>query len=432
MPSRTADFDPEDPATWRFSSTSFTATEWGGEVHLDADVANAAVFAQSALSLGRHLTLSPGVRWGSWQGWLTPQQGARFLAVQDQAFDPRFGAALDLTGNGSFVIKGHWGRYHQDMITQMFDRAAGSDVFSNEEIWYYRGASPTDPATTFTAQQRDALAAQGLFTKESVITLNETGPVRDYHQPYIDEWLVSVEKELSQWVKFEAIYTRRDNRNMIALVDLNRATNYVRYDNVRVYDYNGSPLPYGGGSVWLQHLYVPTNAIIDRLKYCARYPDECSLGGLNLPDFTPADTASLTWDPEYVLTNAPDAVRRFGQLQLNLEVARPTWGGTFSVTFTGLKGNLDNVSGYADPQQFGAGQYVHVNESTNAFGFLPNFAQREIKVSVWGMTVWNVRGGLFFTFSSGDHYSPQFRISSMGLYQFVESPWALPYHAAGP
>ncbi|MEJ2679270.1 MAG: hypothetical protein P8174_09390, partial [Gemmatimonadota bacterium] len=85
-----------------------------------------------------------------------------------------------------------------------------------------------------------------------------------------------------------------------------------------------------------------------------------------------------------------------------------------------------------DPQQFGAGQYVHVNEGTDAFGFLPNFAAREIKVSVWGMTLWNVRGGLFFTFSSGDHYSPQFRISSMGLYQFVESPWALPYHAAGP
>ncbi|MEJ2679185.1 MAG: TonB-dependent receptor, partial [Gemmatimonadota bacterium] len=412
MPVNTAGFDPEDPATWKFSSTSFVATEWGGEVHLDADVANTAVFAQSALAFGKHLTLSPGIRWGQWQGWLTPQQGARFLAVQDAAFDPRIGATLDLTGHGTFVIKAHWGRYHQDMISQMFDRAAASDVFSNQDIWYYHGTPPTDPSTAFTQQQRDSLAAQGLFTQESVITLNETGPTQNYRQPYIDEWLLAIEKEISPWVKFEAVYTRRDNRNMIALVDLNRATNYVEYDNVRVYDATGNPLPFSGGTVWLKKLFVPTNAIIDRLKYCARDPNACDGGGLTLPDFTAADTLNLSWNPQYVLTNAPDAVRRFGQLQLNLEVARPTWGGSFSVTFTALKGNLDNVSGYADPQQFGAGQYVHVNEGTDAFGWLPNFAEREIKVSVWGMTLWNVRGGLFFTFSSGDHYSPQFRLAA--------------------
>lgn len=415
-------FDPKDPATWSQHSSTFVPSSWGGEVNLDADVANTAVFAQSAISLGKRIVITPGVRWGMWQGWMNPQDGTRFLAVQHQAIDPRMGAVIELNKSGSLVLKGHWGRYHQNMITQMFDRVGGSHVFTNEEMWYYWGDPRfTDPTTRFTQQQRDELAQQGLFTLESVVSLNETGPVVNYRQPYVDQWLVALEHQVSSSVKLQALYTRRSNHDMIALVDLNRATNYVEYNNVRVLDAAGSPLGFNGGTVVLPHLYVPTAAIIWDLKLCHTYPDVCGGRGGSLhmpPGFTFADTANLTWNPRNVLTTAPDAYRDFGQLQLSVDVARPTWGGSFSLTFTSLKGNLDNVSGYTDPTQYGAGPYVHVNEGVNADGRLPNFADREAKVSVWGMLPGSIRGGLFFTYASGDHYTPQFRLSALGLFRY--------------
>lgn len=407
MPVGSETMDPADAGTWAFGDEGIR-TEWGGEVDLDADVANAAAFLQGSISLGR-LVLSPGIRWGLWQGWLRPADGTRFRAVESQAFDPRMGATLELTSDGSMVLKGHWGRYHQDLITQMFDRAAGSDVFSDQEIWVYHG-DVDDPGRRFTAAERDALAEQGLFTRESVITLNETGTVLDYRQPYIDQWLVGFEKQFGSSVKLELLYTRRSNRDMIALVDRNRESNYTRYGRVSVHmgGPNGPALPYAGWYVTLRELYVPNNVVLEQLRYCAAHQDECEPP----PNLSLADTLSLSWNPDYVLTTAPDATRDFDQLQFTIEIARSTWGASLSAVATGLEGNLDNVSGYVDPSEFGAGPYVRVNEGVNAYGTLRNFSEREAKASVWGLLPWDVRGGLFWTYRSGDHYSPRFRISA--------------------
>ncbi|MFC1660202.1 carboxypeptidase regulatory-like domain-containing protein [Gemmatimonadota bacterium] len=431
-PVKHSGFDPSDPATWVQPATSSRriVSEWGGEVQLDADVDNAAAFAQSAIALGPRIVLSPGIRWNQWKGWITPTSGERFLAVQDQGLDPRVGLSVDLTGDGTLVAKAHWGRYHQNIISQMFDRVAGADVFTNEEYWYYQGERFTDPTTTFTQAERNSLAQQGLFIKQGEIILNETGPVMNYRQPYVDQWLVGLEKQVGNWLKFEALYTRRSNRDMVALVDLNRATNYTRFEKVRVYDPSGIVVPFAGGSVYLQELYVPNNLILERLRCKAKAdcPDAPMVPGL-----TYADTLNLSWNPNFVLTTAPDGKRDFNQFQFSLEVAQPLWGATFSFVQTHLEGNLDNVSGYTDPEGYGAGPYVRVNEGINSFGTLENFADREWKVSVWGVMPYQLRGGLFWTFQSGDHYSPQFRLYGIGFFNYrvntgVMTPTGVPQY----
>lgn len=421
-------FDPSDPATWPHPDEGFIPTTWGGEVNLDADVMNAAAFAQASISLGR-LVVSPGVRWGTWAGWLTPSTGERFRAVTDQAVDPRVGATLELGRDKSWIIKAHWGRYHQNMIAQMFDRAGGSDAFTNQETWHYRGGTLGEPTRRFTVAERDALASQGLFARETTVRLNETGPVVDYQQPYVDQWLVGLQKQWGNSVQFEALYTRRTNHDMIALVDRNRATNYTRFSRVRVHmgGSGGDPLPFAGGSVYMAELYVPNDAVLDELRYCAARPHECGPP----PGMSFADTLGLTWSPDYVLTNAPDARREFDQVQLTFKFERPRWGGSLSAVFTGLEGNLDNVSSYADPAEYSAGPYVRVNESLNAHGKLPNFADQEGKLSAWGLLPWGLRGGAFWTVQSGDHFSPQFRISGQrSLYGYRAN--AGPYIPCSP
>ncbi len=117
---------------------------------------------------------------------------------------------------------------------------------------------------------------------------------------------------------------------------------------------------------------------------------------LPVPGITYADLPGFTWDPDYVLTTAPDGKREFepDPAQPGDRTAR-TGAPPLSFVTTDLKGNLDNVSGYDDPEGFGAGPYVRVNEGVNSYGTLENFADREWKVSVWGLLPWQLRGGAF-------------------------------------
>lgn len=414
-------FDPEDPSTWPHRSSTWVGTQWGGEVHLDADVSTAAAYAQGTLSLGPRVMLSPGLRWNRWTGWLSPRSGDRFQAVRAEGWDPRVGLSVDVTGRGTLVAKAHWGRYHQSLISQMFDRVAGADVFTNEEFWYYTAGDLTDPQRTFTAAERDALVASGKFRKEGEVVLNETGPLDGYRQPYVDQWLVGVEKKFGDRVKLEALYTRRSNHDMVALVDRNRASNFTVYEGVRVYDAAGGLVPYSGGSVYLKELWVPNHTIVERLR-CKADQGPCTL---SVPGMVYADTLRLTWNPDYVLTTAPGARREFDQLQLNLELSHPTWGATVSYVATGLEGNLDNVSGYTDPETYDAGPYVRVNEAVNAYGTLENFADHEVKLSLWGDLPWRLRGGAFWTLRTGDHYSPQFQLYGLGFFRYKVNTGAL-------
>ena len=422
LPANTSRFDATDPSTWTHLTSTWVTSHWGGEVHLDADVSNAAAYAQTALSLGPRVVFSPGIRWNEWTGWITPTSGARFQAVQDQAWDPRVGISLDLTGDQTLVVKAHWGRYHQSLISQMFDRVAGADVFTNEEFWYYTGGDLTDPTTTFSPEERDALALEGKFRKNGEIVLNETGPVLDYRQPYVDQWLVGFEKQVGNWMKIEALYTRRSNHHMVALVDRNRATNYTRFTGVRAFDPAGNIVPFSGGSVYFQDLWVPNYTLRERLlcKSKGDCPDLPPVPGL-----TYADTLNLTWNPDYVLTTAPDGRREFDQVQITMEIALPEWGASLSFVATNLVGNLDNVSGYTDPESYGAGPYVRVNEGVNAYGTLENFSDREWKMSVWGTLPWDLQGGAFWTFRSGDHFSPQFRLYGLGFFHYRVETGAL-------
>jgi hypothetical protein len=388
-------FDGDDPSTWyRFGS--FVPTEWGGEVDLDADVRNGAVYLQDNIELGSRITVSPGVRFGWWEGNITPggDAGPRFRAVRDARPEARLGLIFDVTGRNDFVVKAHAGRYHQSMFAQFYDRVEGGNVFSNGRKWLYYG--PREAAGgRLDAARRDSLAAAGRFILNEEIRLSQSGPVENYRQPYVDQLVVGVEKQLGRWVKAEAVYVHRANGNMVALVDRNAATNYTAFQSIRVFDESGDSLKIHGSSVWLPRVYIPNYALM----------------GIELPAGLLPPGTQLTWDPDYVLTTVPEAKRSFRQLQLVLRVGMPRVSGTLSVVRTDLRGNLDNVSGYGEDESFGAGPFTNPNQAVNFYGRLPNFSPWELKVSAYGELRWGVRGGFFWNEALGDHYSPYHNLS---------------------
>jgi hypothetical protein len=405
-------FDAAVPATWAQSGIIPVST--GGEIRLDADVDNGAIYLQDRVELGTRLSLLLGARHGWWYGALRPQgdPADRLEAVRDFATEPRVGAIVDLTGNGRFVAKAHWGRYHQHLFAQFFDRIEGGGVFTNDQFWYYTGAAPADPRTTFTGPQRDSLVGAGQLTLMDEVRLNEEGGVFNYRQPYIDQVVVGLERSIGSRWKAEAVYVNRRNRRLVALVDRNLESNYTAFTNLRVTDrFGGTILDHNGRPLVIPLVYLPNDALVRRLDETPRP------GTPALPNFRPSDIPSLPWDPDYKITTAPGARRAFDQGQLTLTGRFPLWSVTGSFVVTTLEGNLFSVTGYDDPAGRGAGPFVRPNEAIFGFGRLANSSELEAKLRVTGALPFGVRGGAFVTAMRGDAFAPTFTLNGL-LFNF--------------
>lgn len=415
-------FDPADPSTWLFNGA--LASTWGGEIALDAKTDVGAVFLQDQFRIGSRLTISPGLRWSRWTGRLGGVRGNFADVVRPTGFDPRLGATLALAGDGTLSLKAHWGRYHQSLFAGFFDRSAGSNVYRDEERWEYTGAPFGDPTTTLTTAQRAALAAQGLFRRVELNRLSETGVATDYRQPYVDQTVLGLEKTFGDHWKAEAVYVHRNNRNMVALVDRNLADNYTVFANVGVLDRFFNPLYLNGKPLRLSRLAVSNE---DILYWYALLQAGVVQGAEFLPPgMTAAQVAALQYRPDLILTNAPDARRRFDQLQVRVQARYPTWWFDVGGTITALEGNLNTVVGPDDYGGSSAGPYVRLNESFDALGNLANQSRLELKVRAGGDLPLGFRGAGFLEYASGDYYTPTLTLSNL-LFEFeADLPATIP------
>ncbi|HEV8398501.1 MAG TPA: carboxypeptidase regulatory-like domain-containing protein, partial [Gemmatimonadales bacterium] len=388
-PLRVLGFDPAVPATWVYLGA--IPTGWGGDVLINSNVRNAAVFVQEQIGIFPWLRFNPGLRYGWWTGDLTPSPvgggwpGPRFTAVRDAALEPRIGVIAELNALGGLVAKAHWGRYHQPMFAALFDRVLGAGTYTDEEIWSYLGAAPGGPSQVFTRSQRDSLAAGGLFRFEEVIRLDQTGRVGQYGQPYMDQAVFSVERALGTRWKVGLAYVHRRNRDMVALVDRNIASNYTVVDDVTILDRFGRQLYFAGRPLVLERLAISNEDIL----YVQELLRQGQLTDPNVlyapPGLTPAQLAALRYNPDYVLTKVPEATRRFSQLQLRLDAHYRTWWAGASATLSTLKGNYNVVTGPDDYTAGGPGPWVRLNEQYNFFGALSNQSLFDGKVYLGGL-----------------------------------------------
>ena len=423
-PARSDAFDPDLPATW-FSSTRLPS-DWGGEVHLDARTASEAVFLQLHIDVHPRIAILPGIRWTHWRGDLLPgaSEDARINAIEVSARDPRIGVIIDPLDRDDFIIKANWGRVHQNLLASFFDRTEGGDVFTNRELWYYHGSPFADPATTFTPAQRNALSSGSpRFTLEQVIRLNETGPVSpDYRQPYVDQFLVGVEKTIGERIRLEGLWIERRNRNLVALVDRNMHNNYHRWERVTVTNLDGNPYTVGDESLVLPDVWIPNHSIRRQLVAIAG-----GAGDLPMPPgFTLSDTLTLAFAQDLVLQNVTDAYRDLRQIQLSASLVHPTWGATASFVYSRLAGNYNAVTGYEPGTgwerfwELGAGPYVRPNEQTNFEGDLPGINPYEIKIALHGDLPFGLRGGAFALLTRGETFTPYFTLNGLTNRYFLD------------
>lgn len=386
-------FDANDPATWGFISS-----DWGGDIDLDADVVNAAVFVQDYLTFSPKWSANFGLRWNSYEGKITPgfDSGPKFDAISDSAIDPRVGVSWDPSGAGDWAVKAHWGRFHQNLFALFFDRVAGANAFRDEEYWDWDplvGPPLPDVDRNYTEEERPDYF---VFFDDNPIG-QENGPVENYSQPYVDQWTLSVDRAIGKNWKVGAAYIRRDFEKIVALEDKNLATNYTVLRDISVVDYpSGDPvLDANGNPLVLPELWISNDDIL-------------FVG--SAPGLTPEEVDALTWNPEFVLTNPEGAKRNMDQVQVTTEYRGSGYTFAGSVVWTNLEGNFYSVSGYDDPAGTGAGPFVRPNEGTNFFGTMPDSSEWEVKLRGTANLPWKLRLGAFLTWVSGDAYTPTFEI----------------------
>jgi hypothetical protein len=318
----------------------------------------------------------------------------------------------DLNRFGGLVAKGHWGRYRQSMFAALFDRVVGAGTYTDEEIWSYLG-TPGTATQTFTLAQRDSLAAAGLFRLDETVRLGQSGPVEQYHQPYMEQAVLSLERAFGTRWKVGVAYVHRTNRDMVALVDRNLASNYTVIDDVILLDRFNRPVLFRGQPLVLDRLAMSNEDILyvqDLLRQGVMLgPNQL----LAPPGLTPAQLAALQYDPDYVLTRVPEATRRFEQLQFRLEARYRTWWAGASATLSKLNGNYNVVTGPDDYTSGGPGPWVRLNEQYNFFGALNNQSGFDGKVYFGGLLPARFRGGVFLSYATGDRVTPTLPISGL-------------------
>lgn len=203
-------------------------------------------FIQDSWSPTERLTLNLGFRVDH-QEAIIPEQGLdrepivyqdvtydsrvtkSFKPVTWNTFSPRLGAAYALTRDNRTVLKLSFNRYYATIISHWFKA-----VNPNSYTSWRQMLNPADGT---------ALGDPFYFFSTAAATIDP-----DLKNPYIDEFIVGIEREIMRDTKLSVRYIRKWDRNLVENVDTNALdvealkngellwTNYQAFDTVDSYD----------------------------------------------------------------------------------------------------------------------------------------------------------------------------------------------------
>jgi hypothetical protein len=153
------------------------------------------LYVQDAWNLTNRLTLNVGVRAGFYGGDVPGHDGL-FAA---HSVSPRVGAALDVTGNHRTVLRAHYGRYHDEMVTSFYDFL--------------------DPASQIPEITEQAVGP-GQYQVVSVYNPALNAVIDpNVRFPFVEEYLAGAEHQLPAGVSLRAQYIQRDFKDSIGFID---------------------------------------------------------------------------------------------------------------------------------------------------------------------------------------------------------------------
>ncbi len=152
-------------------------------------------FAQDSWQVTKRLNVSAGLRFSQNWGFVDGVSGAVFKTTR---LAPRLGFTFDLLGDKTTILKAHYGQFTEAMLSNIFDRL-----------------SPT-AFKPYISMMWDI--TEGKFVEfERVLNTYRLAPGTKH--PYMDQFTVSLERELFRDASFSASFVSRRWRNLIGVYD---------------------------------------------------------------------------------------------------------------------------------------------------------------------------------------------------------------------
>lgn len=343
---------------------------------------NLAVYFQDAWSLMDNVTINAGLRFERMQGIYPPQledEGEQSLfgytynrgitesmeAYNWNTLSPRLGLVIDVTGDGKTVVKSSFSRYYMANLTQWVSRG-------NPNGWvYYYG--PLNPDYTLAGVWGFSIAGPEYAPKYGYGD-------HDFKSPYLDEFIVGIEREILEDISIGIRYIRKWDRNLIEDADANNLDIGKLLEN--------------GEYDWLNYTPVTT----------ADPYDGSTVTFWNQINVYPA---------ELHMINPPDAKRDYDGLEFTFDKRYSNgWQLKASYVYQKQRGLIGTDFGNS---WGGTAYYENPNAHENATGRFPLERRHQFKLQGMVQGPWGINVGTYFRYLSGHRYTRQIRSQDVGL-----------------
>jgi len=298
-------------------------------------------FAQDSWSVTDKLKINPGIRINYYSGAI---RGMGTVFTPEIGIAPRIGITYDLLNDHSTVLKAHYGKFYENIITSFYTFAA--------------------PTPDFSYQTWDGSNWHNEYTLSFANRYQFADSIR---MPYMNQFTVSIEREIMKDLSASLSYIFRDNKDFIDAVATNAEFSEVPYTDSET------------GATYT--LYNHTN--IENTTYVVTNPKK---GDYPIVTFTPT--------------------RKYSGIQLLLNKRFSNrWMAQVSYSYGKAKGDNDNDpwGGYSSSLGFSP-YFQDRNAQINAYGRLTIDPTHMVKIQGTVVLPWDIYLSGNFSYITGNTY----------------------------